>query len=300
DAGSDAAGAPTDLTGLGMSCDGGLRVPEPRASVGPGPRPLPADFVPVSAGRCVFTTVTVTGDGEWQVRDEQQATGGFDALLRALRQPSRENAGGACPAIGYLPIVITLTDAGGRTVTPAVPHGACGEPLPAAPAAIRALSWHTVKQTKVSRLRSQLELDSGCPGAYKPVIAFEADESIRKSPAVGPLFPGSRPAALQVCRFRLDPADTMSMNGARTLAMGKLATAARLTGAGLTRFLAALDAAPGARACDRPQAPFALLFPVGSAGPSVTVELAGCYRVDDGDGNLRQLDAGPVAALAVA
>ncbi|MEN3310661.1 MAG: hypothetical protein V7603_6863, partial [Micromonosporaceae bacterium] len=42
DAGSDAAGAPTDLTGLGMSCDGGLRVPEPRASVGPGPRPLPA------------------------------------------------------------------------------------------------------------------------------------------------------------------------------------------------------------------------------------------------------------------
>jgi hypothetical protein len=295
-AGADAAQVAAEPAGLGMSCDAEWGVPE-RAGE-PSRRPLPAGFVPVSAGRCVFTVETVPGDGEWQVRLEQRATGSLDALTRALRQPSREQAGGvACPAIGYLPIVITLADAAGRTVTPEVPHEVCGAPSAAVVSAITALSWQTVTRTKVHRVRSQMEIDTGCSGAYKPMIAIEGAEAARRSPATGLVFQGTRPPALQVCRFRLDPTEKMDVNGGPPLAMGRLRTAGRLTGAALTRFLDALDAAPGAGPCGEPQAPFAVLFPVDGKGTSVSVELGGCYRFDDGNANLRQLDPATVALL---
>jgi hypothetical protein len=266
------------MDGLGTWCDAERGAPHAE----PSPRPLPAGFTPVSASRCVYSTRLVPGDGEWRVREEQQATGSLDALVRALRQPSREEPGAACPSIGYLPIVITLTDARGRSVTPAVPHEVCGAPLAAVPKAIQALSWHTVTRTDVTRVRTQLELDSGCSGAFKPMIAIEAADPARRSPALGPVFT-TKPAALKVCRYE---------------ATGTLASAGRLTGTAVTRLLAAVAAAPGAGPCDRPRAPFAVVYPDdGGGGPYVMVELGGCYRFDDGAANLRQLDAGVAALL---
>lgn len=50
--------------------------------------------------------------------------------------------------------------------------------------------------------------------------------------------------------------------------------------------------------CDRPQAPFAVAFAKDGSGPHLMVELGDCYRADDGDGSLRQLDATTAALLA--
>jgi hypothetical protein len=93
------------------------------------------------------------------------------------------------------------------------------------------------------------------------------------------------------------PADPIGMNGSVQLSSGKLASASRLSGVALRRFVAAVNAAPPAAACATREAPFAVLFPPGGTGPNLMVELGGCHRMDDGAGNLRQLDAATVALL---
>lgn len=259
-----------------------------------GSVPLPAGFTPVSASRCVVAVVTVPGDGEWQVRREQRADGPFEALVAALRQPDgRPGAGVACAAIGYVPITITLTDAAGHAVEPAIPHNGCGAPLPAAVNAIGALDWRTVTETRVSRMRTQLELDTGCPGSYKPVL----DMAGTKVASPGPVFPATT-TSLTVCRYRLDPSNTLTMSG-RPLQIGTLDTASTIDGPRVPTLLAALAAAAPAAACTRPQSPFALLFPegAGSARRPVVVELAGCHRMLDPADALRQLDDATLTLL---
>jgi len=276
---------------LGQPCAGDPFDP-PSAPVA-----LPAGFVPVAATRCVSTMETVPGDGEWLVRILQRAEGDLNALAAALRQPSGTPGNEDCTLQLRAPVVVTLVDAAGTEVTPTAPTTACTDPLPAVVDAIKALSWHEVSRTRVSQVRSQLEIDTNCPRGYKPVVGLFAAEGGPKPPAAGPAFP-STPAALQVCRFALNSTDTIRVNNV-DLKIGMLTTAPVLEGAALTQFLTALAAAPPVTAqCDAPQPEFAVLFPKGEgAGRSVAVETGGCYRALDPDDSLRQLDAATVALL---
>jgi hypothetical protein len=289
------AGPARDAPGIAGSPSCSFAVGRPTPTPGAAKQPLPDDFVPVTARRCVLTTVAVPGDGEWQVRDEQEATSGLDRLLRVLRRPSAPRGDGACPAIGVVPVDLTLVDAGGRTLDPSLPQDACGLPVAGAVEAVEALPWKSVKQTRVGRVRSQLELDSGCSGRYKPVVDLAATSGRRST---GPAFGGPTPSALTVCRYRLDPADPVSLDNGPPLATGVLDSAGTLTGASLANLVAAIAAAPAATGrCDQPQQPFAVLFPPGGAGPFLAVELGGCHRLLDGADQLRQLDAATVEAL---
>jgi hypothetical protein len=296
-----------DTAWAGLSCSASQSTPEPLApsappspeplapSAPPSPEPLAADFVPVSASRCTVAMKTVAGDGEWQMRDEQQAAGPFEALVRALRAPSERGGGQLrCPAMAMAPIVIALTDAHGRTTTPAVPHDACGFPTRAVRQAIEALPWKTVKETRINQTRSQLEIDSGCPGGYKPVIAMQAAAISSRVAGTGPLFPGTPPTALQVCRYTLDPTSTIGLIGSGAFAIGRLTTATKLTGVPLARLVAGLNAAPPATAhCDQTQAPFAVL-----PGSWLVIETGGCNRATGAAGGLRQVDPATAAILA--
>jgi hypothetical protein len=254
----------------------------------------------VSASRCTTIIKTVPGDGEWQFRNEQQADGPFDDLLRALRTPSESPARGPCTLELVMPPVITLTDARGRTTTPAIPQDSCGKPMRKVAQAVEALPWKTVKETKLHQARGQLELDSGCPGGYKPVIAIAGAESSHPAATVAPVFPGAPPTALTVCRYTLDPTNTLSLNGSGSMAIGKLATVATLTGEPVVKLIAGLNAArPVTDQCDRPQAPFAIVFPVGgSVRPSVVIEMGGCNRVESAPGGLGQVTPETVAIVA--
>jgi hypothetical protein len=171
--------------------------------------------------------------------------------------------------------------------------------MPAVVEAIQALPWREVSRTRVNQVRSELEIVTNCPRGYKPVVGLLAAEGGRKPPVAGPAFPAT-PAALQVCRFALDPDDTIS-TGTVELKIGKLTTAPVLEGPALAQFLAAVEAAPAVSGrCDAPQPEFAILFPKGEgAGRSIAVETGGCYRALDADDGLVQLDAATVALLPV-
>jgi hypothetical protein len=280
----------------GVSCDN-LGMP-----AGPAPSPtvtqtpLPAGFVPVAATRCLVSFETVPGDGEWMMKVEQRAEGDLGTLAAELRRPDViDPPDTICTAIGYLPTIITLIDAIGTTTVPAIPHGACGAPMPSVLRAIADLPWRTEAETLVRRVRSELEVTSGCSRAYKPVIALIAAERIAATPVPGPVF-REPPALLQICRYEPTTGDTVDVNGV-SYGLGQLASTGTIEGAALTTFIAALTAAPAARPCGQAEAPFAELRSPDKPGPTIAVELGGCYRFTDPLGGLRQLDAASVAVL---
>lgn len=262
---------------------------------------LPADFVPVRATRCVYLTTRVPGKGEWLYLEEQRATTGLAALAAALRptgpSPSLPK-GAACSDIGVIPIVITLIDAKGRTLTPALPVDACGIYRHPATAAIGRLPWQTFRRTPVHQLTGELAISSGCQEQYKGVIALNATSGVRRTPSPGsvlPTVPGS--VRLTVCRYRLDHTDSMQVGSGATFYSGRLASTGTLTGDQARRFLTAVDAAPAVtRTCSAPQAPFAMVSGDGVPGP-IAVELGGCDRALDGSDALRQLTPATVALL---
>jgi len=111
-------------------------------------RPLPGDFVPVSAARCVLVDDGSRDSATW-IREEQVARGGLDALVRALRLPSEPRQALPCPM--PVPIGITLTDRHGTSVVPDPPRNFCGLPLSAVQDAIDALHWQVISRTRVPR-----------------------------------------------------------------------------------------------------------------------------------------------------
>ncbi len=298
----------TDLLGTGCAAAPSGSSPQRPPSPAASPTPVPEHFAAARAQRCVVTTVVEPGDGEWQVRVDQEATTGLAALVTALQRPPSPaaapqrpspSAGARCPAIAYAPIDLTLTDVHGVTITPAIPRDACGQPAADVRRAVEALPWTTTAQTKIRQVRGQLEVASGCPGRFKPVVAFNGASTDHAGRASGPWLTGAS-SSLRVCRYVLDPASTVSIGGPTPSYGGRLDTVGTLTGEPLTRLLTMFDAAPDAApgACTAPQAPFAVVMPAEGSGAWLAVELGGCYRATDDRGRLRQLDADAAGLLA--
>src|SRR5262249_30434142 len=150
---------------LGTSCTSSFAPPSASPDPASSGQPMPADFVPVSATRCLYSISAVPGNGSWLVQVHQRATGGGLAeLARTLRLPSIVANNVACAGVGRDPIVLTLTDGQGRIVIPQIPNTACGDPLPGVVRAIHALSWQETSRTNVRQVQSQLEVVSGCSG----------------------------------------------------------------------------------------------------------------------------------------
>jgi len=264
----------------------------------PALTPLPVDSVLTSVRRCLFEVQPVTGDGEWMVRIEQLAESGLDGLAAALRLPSEQaDPNQACLAIGYVPIVITVTDDKGRELHPKVPETACGAPLQATVDAISSLTWSTVATTKTSQVRSELEVSSGCSGSFKPVIPLVAAEGSGTQTTTVDTSAGP----LRVCRYELDtdPANVISLSNGTPYRIGRLVSASTLDAAASKELLTALAAAPRVTgSCAQAEYPFAVLQPANGSGPWITIERGGCNRVLlDAENYLRQLDADMVTRL---
>jgi hypothetical protein len=181
---------------------------------------------------------------------------------------------------------------------PVVPHDACGLPQPSVLRAMQGLSWKTVKVTRVAQVRTQLEVDTGCPGDYKPVVAISAAAPAGSTGSTGPIFGATPPKAVTLCRYMLNPTSSIGLAGGTTLLLGSLSAASTLTGAKLDRLVAAVDAAPPVKpGCGLPQAAFGVLLTGGAPGDHLAIELGGCFRLLTDDGRLRQLTAATVAAL---
>ena len=250
---------------------------------------LPADAVLVSATRCLYDTEAVPGDGEWRVRTEQEATSGLDELADALRlssqKPSRGNV--ACPAILYAPVIIHVTDTTGREMYPSVPTDACGGPLGFVTDTIAGLGWVDLDSTMVQQIRSELEVTSGCPAAWKPEIAMNGDARGTRSESVD-----TTERAFRVCDYDLD-SDTHSSGtvDGTSYPDGRLVGASTLDAPSGGELLAAIASAPPAAACDQPEASFAVIHPLDGDGPYIHIERGGCHRaLYNGENYLRQLD----------
>jgi hypothetical protein len=115
-------------------------------------RPLPVNFRPVTAVRCVFDVVAgLRSAGPNGVRHEYRmyrSDGPMDALVAALRIPPPTQADDddlICTLQLESPVFLALTDGSGKTVVPAIPATPCGFRLPEVDAAIRAMTWLTVE-----------------------------------------------------------------------------------------------------------------------------------------------------------
>jgi hypothetical protein len=294
----DNAGGASDSLGAaptGMDCDSDGVI---QSDTGPVLGPLPTDSVLISVTRCLFEMQPVSGDGEWLFRIEQKAESGLDGLASALRLPSQTaNPNQSCLAIGYVPIILTVTDDKGRQLHPLVPQTACGAPQQAAIDAIIALPWTTVGTTKTRQVRSELEVSSGCSGSFKPVIPLVAAEGSGTQTSTVDTSAGP----LRVCRYELDPdpANVISLSNGTPYRGGRLVSASTLDAAASKELLTAIAAAPRVTgSCAQAEYPFAVLQPASGGGPWITIERGGCNRMLlDAENYLRQLDADMVTRL---
>lgn len=281
----------------GDDCDAASADPpaqDPRRLLeGPATEPVPADAVLVSATRCIVELERVPGDGEWSVRVEQEATTGLDELAVALRAPSESSRPNQlCPAIGYLPIVITLTDATGRQFHPTIPTTACGAPLKVATDAIAALPWTTVARTRIAQVRTELVVSSGCPSEYKAMVALfaaEGDAGAIRHPV------DSTPRPLRVCRFTVTPDAAVAASRGQ-LSGGTLVAASTLDADAAHELLTALDAAPDPTTRCAVPSSFVVLDEGNGYSLDIMIEVDGCYRALVG-GDIRQLDRDLVTRL---
>jgi hypothetical protein len=295
---------PTDGNVSGGTASDGLALgPDQQAceaeeSAAPAPTALPADAVLVRVTRCVGGQERVPGDGEWLVRHEQEATSGLQALADALRLPSAQpSPDTACPAIGYIPIVLSVTDSAGRQLRPEIPHEACGAPLSTVTDAIAALPWTTTATTRVSRISTELSVTSGCSDQWKPMIDLTVASGAHAPTSI--VDPTPRP--LRVCRYDIvhDPDLAVGPVGGIVTYPGTLRGSSTLDPDAAHQLLVALNsAAAPTGTCQARGSSFAVVTDSDGAGSSVTIELAGCYRaLLDADGSLRQLDRDLVARL---
>jgi len=143
---------PVVSNGLGLASSYGANCDFENPDTLPATTVLPKNAILVSVTRCVYENQTVS-DVEWQVRLEQEATSGLDALADALRLPSeRKPLNGACPAILYAPIILHVTDSAGTSLYPRIPLDACDGPLSQVTDAITALIWTTTGTTMVRQV----------------------------------------------------------------------------------------------------------------------------------------------------
>jgi hypothetical protein len=87
---------------------------------------LPPSAEVLAARRCLSAAQRFPGDGEWQVIDEQCATGVvLQDLMSALALPSEPRGDGACAAVFIGPSAVELETVAGA-VTVALPVDGCG------------------------------------------------------------------------------------------------------------------------------------------------------------------------------
>ena len=282
---------PWNAAELGLTCDDG---PFPQWDAPPA-----ASVVVVRATRCINRIERVPGDGEWDIRHEQEATAGLEAYAAALRLPDVTGQPAAGPGelpcdTTSAPIVITLTDSAGRRYVPRVPND-CGTPLPAVLDAIAALAWTDTATRPLVRLRTELSLTSDCEDEWKPTIGLIATEWWTGEPAPE-LDPTPRP--MLACRYEIRLDYPVPFNDELTLHGAALVSASTVDADAAAELVTAVLAAPTAPACEPDEVTFAIVRPTDVPAPWVAVELDGCYRAAIGfEDHLRQLDAALVTRL---
>lgn len=232
---------------------------------------LPPGFHAVAAVRCQSSIRAVPGSGEWQFADAQRADSELAGLLAALRLPSKTPSKTTiCTAELRVPQPFALVDASGAVISPLLPHDQCGGPLPQVTDAMNALPWRTETEQRVSQVRTQAEIDTGCAGEYK--YLFEHPVPGTPEPWSKVRRPGN-PQPTTVCLYTIEPQSPDDY-----IAVGSFTHGTKLTAQQQSTIVGALAQASDtpAPACAEKATRFASLD-----GPysGIQVELDGCRRI---------------------
>jgi hypothetical protein len=255
------------------------------------PQPLVGGVHVKAVVRCETVQRTYAGLGEWSVQLAEAADTGFDPFLTELRKPSQPAASGvSCPAIAYLMPWFVLIRDDGTLLRVAVPTTQCGQPSPAAMAALNRLDFRAVDAVRVQQTRSPESISSGCDQAFKDVVAIEATEPAHahatQGTSVGDL--ASPPTSVLVCLYKAGPLE----GGMRAGDLIKGATVTNDAAAQLAGEAAVVAALP-ATCADADT--FAVLRT--SNGRFGSVELGGCHRLLTNDGRLGTASAQLITTL---
>jgi hypothetical protein len=254
--------------------------------------PLPADARLTAADRCRFSSASVPGEGEWMMKIVEHVDTGLDALAAVLRQPSKPvYVDQACTMELIPPWVFTVTLQDGRTITPDQPQRSRGGPLAVVDDALAAMAWHVGSTSEAYLVSSQLEINTGCPGAVANALARQG--ALGPQPGADRADPLPQSPPVRVDRYAFDPDAPVGYGapGDPLQYTGKLTSSTLLEGEVAQRLIDAINAAPlAAHPCSDPAVPFATV-----AG--VYVELGGCNQMLDRDDHVRQLDATIVAIV---
>ena len=246
---------------------------------------IPGDFVTSWVLQCRRDIRDVPGQGRWMVIVAERADTPASDLVGQLRQASEPPSADQCPAILVVPPYFALVDPTGKALLPVMPTDGCGFPREEARAALEALPFRVLSETRVKQLESQQSIDSGCAESWKDELVINAGGAT-PGPAT-PVWP--TPAdALRVCLY-----DT---GRGTDEPVGQFASGRTITGDEARTLSDALGRAGPATACSTPHTRFAVVTRDGAAQWAVA-ELDGCRRLLRPDNTLGQLDAFAIGAL---
>jgi hypothetical protein len=254
---------------------------------------LPKGFDTVAVVRCLIDERAVAGDGSWQFAVAQRASAGLADLLRLLQQPNASAPARtqiACPADLLMVPDFGLVGSDGTVVRPKLPLTVCGAPMPNVLTALNGLPWKTETETKVTRIQTQAEIDTGCPSSYKYLPGF----GLGGTPMPWSQVRHPPTAAIGVaCVLRVD--ETTYPGPVGDFTVGKLLTAAQGT-AVESMVDAASTAGSAAPPCSAKATHFATLGDRND--PTFLLELDGCRRLMFPDDYLATGPSGLFALLA--
>ncbi len=276
-----------------------------------GAGPMPVDFEPVAAVRCVPFQTVEDDEGIWSVVLRERLEGDLTALLRAQAEPDDARSLGPCAAIAVIAPQIWLTDAAGRGIRVRYPSDGCSQPkLDLIGDALDALTVVQTDEEQRTLTQPRAALDSGCAPTWsaRPLqIASPEDlaewEGTLDRPAPAPSSTGIQtvpwapprtPApgevdSLRLCAYSTEEAanpTTTPAPGATTWGTIEVDGQAWFTGSrGLdaAETSAVLEAAASAQPlpepCDDIPGSLVVLHAGDERTAPITVELDGCRRL---------------------
>lgn len=276
-----------------------------------GAGPMPDDFEPIAAVRCVPFQNVEDDEGIWSVVLRERLEGDLTALLRAQAEPDDARSLGPCAAIAMIAPQIWLTDAAGRGIRLRYPADGCSQPkLDLIGDALAELSVVQTDEEQRTLAQPRAALDAGCSPTWsaRPLqIASPEDleewEGTLDAPAPAPTSTGIQtvpwapprtPApgeveTLRLCAYSTDDAANPSATpapGATTWATIDVEGTAWFTGSrqlDAAEARAVLEAAASAQPlpepCDDIPGSLVVLDANDEAKAPITVELDGCRRL---------------------
>ncbi|WP_203581866.1 hypothetical protein [Microbacterium hibisci] len=291
-----------EISCAGMDPFGG----DPQTDAGP----VPDDFEPVAAVRCVPFQTVEDDEGIWSVVLRERLEGDLAAVLRAQAEPDEPRSLGACPAIATIAPLVWLTDAAGQGVRLRYPVDGCGQPkVELIGDALARLAVVRTDEEQRTLAQPSAAIDAGCEATWsaRPLQLATPEQlgewegtSVAPQPAPTsdgittiPWEPPRTPAPGEVDELRLCAYSTDdSANPTATPAPGATTwvtvevdgqawfTGSRTLDAAATRAVleAAASAQPLPQPCDDLPGSLVVLHPGGGLA-TITVELDGCRRL---------------------